>query len=65
MSNEQVLLDDDFWTVKTFGPRYFTAVSKCHDEHRIYYSYDAMERDFSSALTWWKRRQAAQAGDIS
>ena len=49
-SKEKVLLDNDYWIIKTFGPRYFTAVSKKQDEHRIYYSYDALERDFGKLI---------------
>jgi len=47
---EGVLVDDEFWTIRTFGPRYFTATRKYDGEHRIYYSRDALERDFSSIL---------------
>jgi hypothetical protein len=50
--SEQILLDDEYWLVKTLGPRYFTARSKCHDEHRIYYSRDGVELDFGNRLQW-------------
>jgi hypothetical protein len=48
MKNEMdILLDDEFWTIKRFGPRYYTAHRKTDGEHRIYYSREALERDFS------------------
>jgi hypothetical protein len=39
-------MENEFWIVKTFGPRYFTATRKTDGEHRIYYCRDAVERDF-------------------
>ena len=36
-----------FWTLKRFGPRYYTA-TRIDGEHRIYYSFEALERDFGT-----------------
>jgi len=58
VNSEQILLDDEFWLVRTMGSRYFTATSKCHDEHRMYFSRDAVERDFGSRLHWQKPEYA-------
>lgn len=37
-----------FWTLKRMGPRYYTARGDFGDEieRRVYYSRDALERDF-------------------
>jgi hypothetical protein len=48
---DKIVLENGSWIVKTFGPRYYTATAKpsnnlCYPEHRIYYSRDAVERDF-------------------
>ena len=49
MGERVVLKENEFWIIKTFGPRYFTATSKVDGgEHRIYYSKDSLERDFGS-----------------
>ena len=62
MNNDIILLNDEYWFVKTFGPRYFTARSKWHDEHRIYYSRDAVERDFGRRINWNSQDTVAAAG---
>lgn len=41
-------VENDYWVLSRFGPRYFTASAKFSDERRIYYSKDAISRDFGS-----------------
>lgn len=55
----RILRDDEYWLVRTFGPRFFQADSKVTGEHRLYWTRDAVERDFSGSLNW--HTEAARA----
>jgi len=55
MSETVIIAENEYWTIEKFGPRYFTARAKpenniCKDEVRIYYSKDALERDFGGLI---------------
>jgi len=49
MKNEISIKINDYWTIKTFGPRYYTA-TRNDGEHRIYWSKGALERDFGTVI---------------
>jgi len=63
--DNRVLVNDEFWIIKRFGPHYYTATSKHSGEHRIYWSFDALERDFGGKVSQAPREGKGGPNDIS
>ena len=43
---DNVLYEDEFWVIRNCGPRMWSAHRKSDGEHRLYWSFDSLERDF-------------------
>lgn len=41
-----VLYEDEFWVIRNCGPRMWSAHRKSDGEHRLYWSFESLERDF-------------------
>jgi len=41
-----VLYEDEFWVIRNCGPRLWSAHRKSDGEHRLYWSFESLERDF-------------------
>ena len=43
---DNVLYEDEFWVIRNCGPRMWSAHRKSDGEHRLYWSFESLERDF-------------------
>ncbi len=41
-----VLYEDEFWVICSCGPRMWAAHRKSDGEHRLYWAFESLERDF-------------------
>ncbi len=51
---DNVLYEDEFWVIRNCGPRMWSAHRKSDGEHRLYWSFESLERDFGriEPSTW-------------
>lgn len=43
---DNLLYEDEFWVIRNCGPRMWSAHRKSDGEHRLYWSFESLERDF-------------------